>query len=121
MLVIREQALESITARTAADFAKEWVVRARSGESPLSAAAKSRCDIAAVVRGIDYARRYDIVGRHDLERFLCVYVELIGSDRAEHAWAIEIIQDPTLSPGYKIDQLEGQFALLRAEGEEDLG
>jgi hypothetical protein len=121
MLVIREQALDSIAAQAEADFAKAWVATARSENSPLSAAVRQRCDLKVARRGIDFARRYGIIGRYDLERFLYVYVELIGTERAGHAWALEILEDPTLSPSYKTDQLEGQFALLSAAGDENLG
>ena len=121
MLVIREAALNSLAAQTEADFAKEFAAKARSDDSPLSAAAQKRCDVSMARRGIEYARRYGIVGRFDIERFLYVYVELVGSDSATHAWALEILDDSTLSASYKVDQLEGQFALLSAAGEENLG
>jgi hypothetical protein len=118
MLTIRDDMLKSLAADVQAAFVKEFIAKARSDQSSMTAAAQERCSPAVVRRGIEFAQGCGIVGRYDIERFLYVYIELVGSDRAAHAWALEIIEDPTLSGSYKVAQLEGQFALLRPTIEE---
>ena len=105
--------LDSLAADMETAFVTEFIGKAVSQVSLMTAEAQRRCEPTLVRRGIELARGYGILGRFDIERFLYIYIELAGTSPLANVWASRIMEDPSLSAGYKVDQLEGQFALLR--------
>ena len=118
MLQIRPEQVDTLS-RNMLEVFIEDMAKHLSRRFPESVEAMEKEQLIAVIRrGIDAAKRHDILKKYDVKRFLEYRIEFGDEfgDNDQTKWAGEILSNDDLSATRKMDKIDSHATFARGEG-----
>ncbi|MEK7406564.1 MAG: hypothetical protein AAB225_15790 [Acidobacteriota bacterium] len=115
MLIIRKAQMEALE-RTELRKFEERVYQSLQRHWPAGVAARGEASVRASIRhGIERARTYGLTSEREIFTYInLMYCHADDFDRSpEYPWAAEILADPKLEPGAKVERLVQRTLDLR--------